>query len=247
MNPPGSRFALVFLAWGGDAIDEIQRFLTRSRSICGYDLILITDKDTSCDRLIGRLHAVIRADFVMPGLLRKCELFEHLPEGYDAFCFLDTDTIILGDISLGFEKAMLHGIAMSPAPHYSLDHFWGFAGAMNAESVALKGQLQYNSGVIFLAPGYPGAASVFARWRSLAASHLTHYKNDQPYLTLAMEMENFNPYTLSIGYNYRGFGDYISGEVRIWHSHGDPPSDLNVFGSAWPPRRAWPDRSERAW
>lgn len=224
---------------------NILRLLDRSQSIEGYDLILITDRDTSCELLSERLHAVVRVEFRLQGYLRKCELLEHLPTGYGAYCFLDVDTIVLGDISLGFEKALQHGIAMSPAPHYSLDHFWEAGKIMTMMSVAHMGQLLYNSGVIFFSLQHPGTRSVFTRWRSLAEPFQEIFNCDQSLLTLAMELEGFNPYTLSIGYNYRGFGDHISGLIRIWHSYGDPPPELNVFDQAWPPRRAWPDRLER--
>jgi hypothetical protein len=244
MTPPTRRFALVFLAWGHKAMGEIQRFIETSPHIDAYDLILITDRDTPYAGWMDRFHAIARVTFALDGLKRKCELLDHLPGWYDAYCFLDTDTIVLGDISFGFEKALRHGIALSPAPHYSLDYFWGFAEAMAQADVAQHGQLQYNTGVIFFCPNHPGVSTVFQLWKSLAISLGQYYENDQPFFTLAMEMKDFNPYTLSIGYNYRGFGDSISGEVRIWHSHGNPPEELNAFPSAWPPRRAWPDRLE---
>ena len=40
--------------------------------------------------------------------------------------------------------------------------------------------------------------------------------NEQPYLSLAMELLNFNPYTLSPSFNHRAFGELISGPIRIW-------------------------------
>ena len=59
---------------------------------------------------------------------------------------------------------------------------------------------------------------------------------------MAMEMLRFNPYTLSISYNYRGVGDRISGDVRIWHSHGKMPENINDYEHVWPGRRAWPGK-----
>jgi hypothetical protein len=48
--------------------------------------------------------------------------------------------------------------------------------------------------------------------------------SDQPYISLAMEMMGFNPYTLSPSFNCRGFGELISGSVRIWHSYNPVPT-----------------------
>ena len=49
--------------------------------------------------------------------------------------------------------------------------------------------------------------------------------SDQPYLTLAMEMLEFNPYTLSPSFNYCAFGELVSGSIRIWHSYNPVPQD----------------------
>lgn len=242
---PPSRFAIVFVAWGAKAFAEIGRFLENSAAIEGYDLILITETGASCESIEGRIKLIVRTDFEADGLQRKCGMLELLPTGYDAFCFLDTDAIVIGDISYGFEKALLHGIAASPAPHYSLDHFWGFHAVMAAESLPCHGQLQYNTGVIFFSLSHPATRNVFKRWKHLARKHRHLCINDQPFFTLAMEQEHFCAFTLSIGYNYRGFGDPISGDIRIWHSHENPPEGLNQFEAAWPRRRAWPQKIEQ--
>ena len=34
-------------------------------------------------------------------------MINYIPEGYDSYLFLDSDTVVLGDISLGFEKAKI--------------------------------------------------------------------------------------------------------------------------------------------
>ena len=76
----------------------------------------------------------------------------------------------------------------------------------------------------------------------LGSKYGNEYGGDQPFFTLAMEQLNFNPYTLSISYNYRGCGDGISGLVRIWHSHGKMPENINQFKVVVPLRRAWPSK-----
>ena len=97
--------------------------------------------------------------------------------------------------------------------------------------------MTYNSGVIFFSPKIDGVVDVFSLWNELALKYRDIFKNDQEFLSLSMELLNFNPYTLSINYNYRGTGNLISGDVKIWHSHIEMPKDINDFEVAWPPRR----------
>lgn len=237
--------AIIFLAWDDRFINEVRTCISRSYPFIGdYDLILITDEYTATDQFKPQITKVIRANFELSGLLRKTEILRFLPNTYESFLFLDSDTVVIGDVSLGFNKAGIHGIAACPAPHYSLDAFWGFDRVMRKEGVLPLGQLQYNTGVIFF-KNSPEVKEVFTKWGSLALENLD-FTNDQPFFTLAMDLLGFNPYTLSISYNYRAFGEAISGDVRIWHSHGKMPVKINEYSSSWPPRRAWPERLEFA-
>jgi hypothetical protein len=127
----------------------------------------------------------------------------------------------------------MYGIAVVPAPHYSLDAFYGFETIMQNEKIPLRNQLQYNTGVIFLSQK-PIVKQVFMQWSDLARKYGDIYKNDQPFFTLAMEMENFNPYTLSASYNFRGDGNLLSGKVRIWHSTNKLPAQINKYEKEWP-------------
>jgi len=130
---------------------------------------------------------------------------------------------VIDDISLGFEKAEKHGIAIAPAPHYSLADFRDFRQIMVAEGVTPKGQLVYNTGVIFAALNRPEVRAVFDLTLQLARKYPDKVWNEQPYLSLAMELLNFNPYTLSPSFNHRAFGELISGSIRIWHSYDALP------------------------
>ena len=75
----------------------------------------------------------------------------------------------------------------------------------------------------------PAARSVLERWMFLALKYQNEFRNDQPFFSMAMEQLGFNPYTLSLSYNYRGFGDSISGIVRVWHSRASIPEEINEF------------------
>jgi hypothetical protein len=226
--------AIVFLAWGDSFIQEVYDCIGKSQ-LPEYDILLITDQETKVDS--DRLH-IIRVNFKTEWLLRKTEMIDFLPTEYSSFLFLDSDIRVIEDISLGFEMAEKYGIAISPASHYSLDYFWGYDKVMVKERMPCLGQLQFNTGVIFFNLS-DRVRAVFERWRDLGIRYKDEYDVDQPHFSLAMEQLDFNPYCLSLSYNYRGFGDTISGIVRIWHSHDPMPEDINEFETPWPARRVY--------
>jgi hypothetical protein len=229
-------YAVIFLAWGERCMQETLSCIRESR-LPDARLFLITDRQTQVATCDDVDLSVIRAEFQQDGLLRKTEIGDFIPSGFDAYLFLDCETRVLSEISLGFEKAQQHGMAMVQAPHYSLDHFFKFNRIMERESIQLQGQMQYNTGVIFFTLR-PEVVKVFTRWKQLASIYADDFdNNDQPYLSLAMEQLQFNPYTLSPSYNYRAVGELISGPVRIWHSYQQTPAKLNEFVTSWPLRR----------
>ncbi|MBW1743298.1 MAG: hypothetical protein JRJ47_07690, partial [Deltaproteobacteria bacterium] len=118
-------YAVIFLAWGERCMQETLSCIRESR-LPDAGLFLITDRQTQVPTCDDVDLSVIRAEFQQDGLLRKTEIGDFIPSGFDAYLFLDCETRVLGEISLGFEKAQQHGMAMVQAPHYSLDHFFKF-------------------------------------------------------------------------------------------------------------------------
>jgi nucleotide-diphospho-sugar transferase len=224
---------IVFMAWGERYVGEVHRCIHES-VLPDYPLFLLTDEITPVDIPLDNL-TVIRESYSLEGKIRKCELIDYLPEGFDSLLLLDSDTLVLEDISLGFDQAEKHGIALAPAPHYSLDYFEKFCHVMIMEGIRPRGELQYNTGVIFFSPN-ESVVSIFEMWKRLAFKYRKAKWSDQPYFTLAMEKLNFRPYTLSPSYNYRAFGDLISGVIRIWHSREDVPKNINDLNPVWPRR-----------
>lgn len=232
------RRAVVYVAWGGSHIQEAIRSATTA-GIVGVDRLLITNAESlEFVKPDAPFERVIEHEFRLSGQLAKTEMFEVLPPEYDSFVFLDTDAYILLDISQGFEKAEAHGIAAAQAAAYGLEHFWGFQKVLNDIGFTSKEILLYNSGVIFFTRS-PRAWQVLKMWHQLCSTAAEDAAawGDQPYLTLAMELLGFNPYTLSIAYNYRNFGELANGRIRIWHSRMPPPADVNEFERTWPSRR----------
>lgn len=228
------RKAAVFLVWGKQVYiaDILRKVKASSDLLRGCDIYILTDLILAdeCVLNAGLTVFIKTVAFTLPHLLRKTEILNFLPEGYDAYLYLDADTLVVGDITLGFEAAATHGIAIAAAPHYSLDAFCDFGRIMALEGLALHGQLQFNTGVIFFNPLLDHVQTVFSRWNKLAIKYkLSYLPNDQPFFTLACLLTEFNCFNLSPSYNYRGTGDCISGIIRIWHSHYDPPADLNQY------------------
>lgn len=222
VSPYGPR-VIVFLVWGDDAVTAVARCLAQS-CLPDYPILLATDLATATDSLPDGVH-VIRSPMAFAGKVRKSTMLECLPKGLQTILFLDADTLVIDDISLGFDMAEKHGIAMAPAPHYSLADFRGFSQIMICEGVTPRGQMLYNSGVIFFNLDCPGVREVFDLGLALAEKYPVAPWGDQPYLTLAMEMLGFNPYTLSSSFNHRGFGEYLSGSLRVWHSYAALPAN----------------------
>ncbi|HUE41369.1 MAG TPA: hypothetical protein VMO75_05515 [Chthoniobacterales bacterium] len=218
-----SNRAIVFFAWGTDWIERATACIRESR-LPDYPIFVITDTVTAVSGLPPHVE-VVRLAFQLSGKARKSEFFVRLPENIGTALFIDADTRVVDDISLGFEKAEKHGLAIAPAPHYSLADFRDFRRVMTAEGVTPLGQLVYNTGVIFATPHRPDVRAVFDLTLNLARKYQDEVWNEQPYLSLAMELLNFNPYTLSPSFNHRAFGELISGPIRVWHSYEPLPRD----------------------
>lgn len=213
--------AIAFLGWGPKAVNGIARCLSNS-NLPPYPVYFITDRETDTSLLPDSVN-IVPTNFTIAGNRRKNALVRDLPPGLETVLFLDVDTIVLDDVSLGFDMAEKFGIAMAPAPHYDLGSFRNFRTIMEREGVEARGQIVYNSGVIFLSLKHPKVRPVFLRALLLAEKYEGTPWGDQPFLSLAMELEGFHPYALSPSFNHRAFGELISGSVRVWHSYKDVP------------------------
>jgi len=240
------RRAIVYMVWGKNYMDILLRN-ARSAEFMGLPLILITD--ASSQGFIPDNHPFsqikIVEKFRSEDMLNKSTLWDHLPKEYNSFLYLDSDTVILKDVSFGFEQAEKHGFAASQATSYCLPAHHDFRRIQSAFDVPDTGQLQYNAGVYFFIRR-PDVEAVFSLYQEMAysLSEKFNYRNragkktDQPFLSFAMERLNFNPYTLSINYCYRGLdAEPICGDIYIWHSHHPVPDDINQYEHDFAPRR----------
>lgn len=242
------RRAIVYMAWGEKYIQQACQN-ARSASFMKIPIILITD---SANRhLVAQNHPFneikVIEKFRSYDMLSKSTIFDIAPQEYDSLLYLDTDTVIIKDISFGFEQAEKHGIALCPATSYCLPSHHDFHRIMLDSGLSNSSQLQYNAGVHFFTRR-PDVEAVYNLYQKSAyeLSRKFDYKNaagkltDQPFFTFAMELLGFNPYTLSINYCYRGIDAEIAcGDVFIWHSHHPVPVEINNHDSYQGRRRRY--------
>ena len=216
------RRAVVYLTWGSWKNREVIRSI--ESSVLPYDTFWVTDSPPAS---VPEGVEVVPAEFKKTaGCLPKAELGRFLPEGYASYLYLDSDTVVLGDIVLGFELAERDGLAMVPAVLYSLADYPRGRELMRELGIAEKGQMNYNAGVIFMA-ATPEVRLLLADWADLAERFSSRCQSDQLTLALALERAGFQPTALSPSFNCRGYGERLIGEVRIWHHGGPVPRDIN--------------------
>jgi hypothetical protein len=164
-------------------------------------------------------------------LNKKAAMLELTP--FDETLFLDLDTVVLGKLDFGFEKAKKYGLALAicEAP-------WG----RRYPKIFTGDEVEYNTGVIFFTKR---ATPVFDDWKKL--SNLVDSQllgifdgkvgvmtsNDQGSFALAIEQSDFNPYILPLNWNFRPMWHRsFFGPIKIWHDYSDPPpffDELNAY------------------
>jgi len=146
----------------------------------------------------------------------KSKMYDLSP--FDETVFLDTDTVVLDDITYGFEMANKFGIAITIAPAcYAGRHDKSFT----------KDLVEYNNGVVFFKKDHK-VKEVFEKWKELAFN----YPISQTGLARAFELCNFNPFVLPQNYNYRA--DFLSpvfGPIKIWHSRLPIPKNIEDWNN----------------
>jgi len=164
--------------------------------------------------------------FEAGGKINKTRICELSP--FEQTAFLDNDTVVMGNLDYGFEKAGQFGLScvINECP-------W----ARRYSDPRLSGDMiEYNSGVLFFTRK---AKLVFDAWEKLFPTtdasivHLKGNKNclmpvaDQESLALALEQTGFQPFILPYNWNFRpSWHRSLFGPIKIWHSYYDIPEEL---------------------
>jgi hypothetical protein len=146
---------------------------------------------------------------------------------FDETLFLDIDTVVLGDLNFGFEKAKQFGLAIAIC-----ESPW----AKRYRKIFSGDQIEYNTGVIFFTKA---AIQVFDAWKALSqevdsenlgvafgtGEIFRQTANDQASFALAIENVGLNPFVLPMNWNFRPMWQKsFCGPIKIWHDYMDPPS-----------------------
>jgi hypothetical protein len=164
-------------------------------------------------------------------LLAKASMLDKTP--YDETLFLDADTMVMGPLDFGFEKAEQHGLACCICESPWLRRYSPEYGDL----------IEYNTGVIFFTKK---AAPFFAIWKELAPKLPSQILligndgdlikmpyNDQCSFSVAVDRSGISPFVLPMNWNYRPPWQYgYVGPIRIWHSY-DQPSESFIRTSAF--------------
>ncbi len=156
-------------------------------------------------------------------LLRKARMLEVSP--FDETVFLDADTVVLGRLDFGFDRAQKFKLAcaINECP-------W----ARRYADPALSGDLiEYNTGVLFFTRA---AKAVFDAWAACVdkldsaiewqegGQNQRMAFNDQAGFAKAIEDTGTCPFVLPLNWNYRPwFHRAFFGPIRIWHDYSEVP------------------------
>ena len=160
-------------------------------------------------------------------LLEKAKMFDLTP--FEETLYIDADTVVLGRLDFGFDKAQRHGLACAIC-----ECPWG------RRYTGLSGDLvEYNTGVLFFTAK---ARAVFGAWRELAFAvdssipifvddRLGHMPlNDQAGFALAVERTGFLPFVLPMNWNFRPkWQKSFFGPVKVWHDYGEVPAEIEEW------------------
>lgn len=167
------------------------------------------------------------------GLLYKARMFTLSP--FDVTLYLDADTVVLGDLTRGFEMAERHTLAccINECPWLRR---YGVLGDVT----------EYNTGVLFFSRA---AADVFRCWQTTADIEGRHGPtpsrwleggrmrgsacDDQLSFAQAVHVSRCNPHVLPHNYNFRpGFHRNFFAPLKVWHSPLEVPPALALASRA---------------
>jgi hypothetical protein len=157
-------------------------------------------------------------------LLRKAQMLDVSP--FEETVFLDADTVVLGRLDFGFDRAQKFKLACT---------INGCPWARRYGDPALAGDMiEYSTGVLFFTRA---AKPVFDAWAACVDkvdSSIEWVENDgrpgrTPYadqagFSKAIEDLGFSPFVLPINWNYSAWWHRaFYGPIRIWHDYSEVP------------------------
>jgi hypothetical protein len=174
-------------------------------------------------------HEIVEVETAASGpfaLQEKAKMLDVSP--FDETLYLDADTVVMGRLDFGFQKAAAHGLALSICENPWARRYW---------KIFSGDEIEYNTGVIFFTRE---AKFLFDAWKECAsqldASVLYTQgaevkimpSNDQGTFAAALEKTGVNPYVLPCNWNFRPqWQKSFFGPIKIWHHYSNPPDYLD--------------------
>ncbi|NDD52966.1 hypothetical protein EBZ39_03660 [bacterium] len=146
---------------------------------------------------------------------------------FDTTLYLDADTVVMGDLSYGFESAERHGLSccICECPHAK-------------RYKQMPATVEYNTGVMFWKKSKQ-TTELFEHWQRSCeldssiewfdpdGTHRRMETNDQGPFSRAVYETGFNPHVLPINWNFRHrWHKSWFGSIKIWHDYDDPRGQL---------------------
>jgi len=241
MTAPSQGF--VYVATGSGYVDEARRSaLSLRKANSGHAVCLVTDD----------AHVTAGAEF---DIVVQCEGAEHAPIDkllalrcpFERAVFLDTDTLVLGDLSPLLALLDRFDLAL----HQDVNRGWDYTLPGVPESFT-----EFNTGVIAFRRT-PAIEAFFAQWRANHASLKRErgFVNDQPAFRMTLYASDLRVAPLPSEFHFlANFPNYLAWKVRLIHARGDLEGmareiDSTLGGRAWVPevgaipafhgRRSW--------
>jgi hypothetical protein len=200
---------VIYMIWGSD--DKTRRALERSRQS-----VQAVHPELPIEVI------QIEADDPIKGLLAKSSMFRRSP--FRETLFLDADTVVLGRLDFGFQKAQDFGLACCICECPWARRYGGIEGET----------IEYNTGVLFFGER---SRPVFEGWERLATQldssmiylssqgrRMRMRYNDQCSFAAAIEETRFAPFVLPLNWNFRPQWQHsFFGPLKIWHDYLEVP------------------------
>ena len=145
-------------------------------------------------------------------------IYEHAP--FDINWYVDSDVYFYGDPTFAIEKCRKHSLCLTHSPLYHLGYRSNIQNELKGE-VNSNELIEYQAGWVLFKKNESNA-ELFKICQELSYKYKDVSHNQQIF-SLAVEKSNANPFILTPNWNFRGFNQYLHGELKCWHNHWPPP------------------------
>jgi len=163
-------------------------------------------------------------------------IYEHAP--FEINWYIDSDVYLYGDPTYAIEKCVKHDLCLTHSPLYHLNYRSNIQNSLKDE-VSSNDLIEYQAGWVMFKKTNDNLR-LFKRCQELAFKYDDVNYNQQIF-SLAVEQSGVNPFILTPNWNFRGFHQFLHGELKCWHNHWSPPSKEISRNTMQPPKVVEPN------